>query len=309
MAVLLTGASGMLGRAVLPLLVSKYGQVYALSRHPGQPTPGVTWLAGDITQDGLGIVNPPELQAVYHLAALVYLGRGRSREIWDTNYYGTLNVLNYCLKHHIPKLYYCSTAYTQGRNDYEISKGCAEQMLQAAQSAIDVTIFKPSIILSDQEPEGAFYQVVKLICAIHRRAEIVRRAVEGTLRLPVIEPVFRIRGNPEGTLNLVPVETVARGIATVDTPGVQHYLINPRPPTLAQVGEWVSKALLLQVRFIPQFRPTPLEAAFAWRAGAFLPYLAGDPPLVGYILVAGDTPLAGDQIIKTIVRAVGIAGR
>lgn len=47
-AVLLTGATGFVGRAVLPELVARGLAVHAVSRHPGPNVPGVVWHRADL---------------------------------------------------------------------------------------------------------------------------------------------------------------------------------------------------------------------------------------------------------------------
>ncbi|GAJ15080.1 unnamed protein product, partial [marine sediment metagenome] len=113
------------------------------------------------------------------------------------------------------------------------------------------------------------------VIQIHRRAEVVRRKVEGSLRLPVIEPLFRIKGNPEGKLNLIQVDQVAQGIANIEKAGT-FWLTHPDPPTLQQLADWISELIMVKLKFEPEFKPTPIEAAFQKMTSAFQPYLQGD---------------------------------
>ena len=73
MQVLLTGATGFVGRALLPLLLAQGHQVTALCRQPpaaiGRPQPGLRWLAADIASldDAmLAAIGPQDV--VVHLA-------------------------------------------------------------------------------------------------------------------------------------------------------------------------------------------------------------------------------------------------
>lgn len=69
MSVVLTGAAGFLGDAVLDLLVSRGEHVVALDRRPVVPRPGVTVLTGDLlAPDALVDVALAEADAVWHLA-------------------------------------------------------------------------------------------------------------------------------------------------------------------------------------------------------------------------------------------------
>ncbi|GAI57491.1 unnamed protein product, partial [marine sediment metagenome] len=182
-------------------------KVYSLSRHPPAPSKNLIPLVGDILKLNLGLDEVPEdISAVHHLAAIHRLSEDKDGSIWQTNVEGTQNIIDFCLKHNIPHLYFTSTAYTQGRNVYERSKALCETMVRASEIP-KVAIFKPPIIMATEEHfyPGHFSQFVALVIKIHQRAEIVRRKIEGTLRLPIIEPVFRLRANPEGKLNLVPI--------------------------------------------------------------------------------------------------------
>ncbi|GAI31675.1 unnamed protein product, partial [marine sediment metagenome] len=108
-----------------------------------------------------------------------------------------------------------------------------------------------------------------------QRAEIVRRKIEGTLRLPVIEPVFRMKANPAGKLNLVPVDAVVNAMAEIEEPG-SYWLTHPNPPTLEQLVEWVGEFIMVSIKIEPNFKPSPIEAGFEKISASFTPYLWGD---------------------------------
>lgn len=274
---LVTGASGFVGQALIPRLLKKGHTVYGLSRHSPPPAENLVPLKGDITQLNLGLEKIPEdIDACYHLAAIHHLGEDKDHSITKTNIDGTYNVIKFCIERKIPHLFFVSTAYTLGRNPYERSKTICELMITRSKIP-KVTIFKPSIIMGTAANPypGHFSQFVSLVIKIHRRAELIRRNVEGVLRLPVIEPVFRVKGNPEGKLNLVAVDAVAEAMASIDKEGTV-WLTNPDPPTLGQLVEWVGEFIIIDMRIEPDFRSTPIEAVFQRMAAAFGPYLQGD---------------------------------
>ena len=279
MRILLTGASGFLGKALLPLL-STSNTVYALSRHPPEHSKNVVPLIGDVTEPGLGLTYPPKLiDRVYHLAALHNLGDDKDGNLWKTNVMGTRNVIAFCHRHDVSQLYFCSTAYTvdEGRNIYEKSKILCEDTLKEC-GIPEVVILKPSIVMGTRENPypGHFSQFVTLLVKAHNRAETIRRKVEGTLRLPLIEPVLRVKGNPDGYLNLVTIDEVAKGMVKPRVPGI-YWLTNPNPPTLSQLAEWISEMIRVRFSFhVDEFKRTPIEALVAHKVAAFGPYLQGD---------------------------------
>ena len=129
--ILVTGASGFVGTALIEKLLEKGHRVYGLSRHPPVPDENLIPLEGDILLPDLGLAEVPRgIHAVHHLAAVHRLGEDKDNSIWETNVRGTESVIAFCLKHKIPHLYFCSTAYTHGRNVYERSKALCETMVK-----------------------------------------------------------------------------------------------------------------------------------------------------------------------------------
>jgi len=275
--VLVTGASGFLGFALILKLLQKGHKVYALSRHPPEAGENLIPLIGDVTAPNLGLKEVPnDITAVHHLAAIHRLGNNGGKEISTTNVNGTLNVITCCEQHGIKHLLFTSTAYTQGRNPYERSKAFGEYMVKRSDIP-KVTIFKPSIVMGTPQHfyPGHVSQLIALIIKIHQRAELIRRKIEGTLRLPVLEPVFRMRANPGGKLNLISIEDVADAMAGIEDAGT-FWLTHPAPPTLQEIVDWVSEFIMVKIKFDPDFEPTPVEAMFQKMSSAFTPYLWGD---------------------------------
>jgi nucleoside-diphosphate-sugar epimerase len=278
--ILVTGASGFIGRALVDRLVEQGHQVYALYRHPPETLRASSsryFLKGDVLADNLGIMDSlPSFDRLYHLAGIVNLGPDKDGMIYKTNVQGTANVLDFCVKHDIPHLLFCSTAYTQGRSPYEESKSVAELMVRKSDIPVK-TVFKPSIVLGTAEYPyyGHFSQFASLIVRVHRRAEKIRRGAEDMLSLPVLRPVFRVKGNGEGNLNLIKVEDVVAKMAETTEPGI-CWLTNPSPPKLSYLLKLIGEAAMVEAVFEKDFSPNFVETQFSRLVRAFQPYLEGD---------------------------------
>jgi nucleoside-diphosphate-sugar epimerase len=271
------GCTGVIGKSLVEKLLKQGHSIWGLSRSWDKGKEVFQWgyhpVSGDITKDNLGLGDTDwSFDAVYHLAGIVNLSPvDKDNLIHDTNFNGTLNVVKFCIKYEIPHLYYCSTAYSQSRNPYEISKQAAELMVKHCDIP-KVTIYKPSLVLGGYQH---FSQFVSLLIFLHRRLEVIRRKFEGTMRLPPIEPVFRIHGNPSGSLNLVTSEAVATAMATIADEGT-FWLTNPVPPSLEYLAKIAGEFIMVNLQFKEEFPAMPLEIAFQKIAKPFLPYLQGN---------------------------------
>lgn len=277
MTVLVTGASGFVGAALIEKLLEKGHKVYALSRHPPEARDNLIPLVGDVTEPNLGLTEVPgDISAVHHLAAIHRLDESKAAEAWETNVMGTANVITFCEKHKIPHLFFCSSSYAFARNNYEKTKMLGETMVEKS-SIQRKTIFKPSIIMPTEHYAyfGHFIQFALLVVRVHKRAETVRRYLEGKLRLPVLRPTFRVLGNPDARLNLVRLDDVATAMAEIENEGT-FWLTNPTPSKVKELAEWISEIVLVDIRIEPKFQPTPIELAFQKIAAVFSSYTWGD---------------------------------
>ena len=122
-AVLLTGATGFVGKEILDRFLDRGRRVYALVRAEDndaaarrlEPHANLTPVAGDIEQPDLGLASPPEdVSTIVHCAASVSfdLSLEESRRV---NVEGTRNVLGLAKRcERLERLSYVSTAYVAG---------------------------------------------------------------------------------------------------------------------------------------------------------------------------------------------------
>ncbi|GAI36469.1 unnamed protein product, partial [marine sediment metagenome] len=221
----------------------------------------------------------PRIDSLFHLAARLDLTN--KKKVWQTNVVGTSNVLSFMKSHDIPRLLFMSTAYTQHRNRYEVSKEQAERDVLSAKATqgLKVCIIKPSIIIGSRENPGTdqtINHVALTIAKVYSRVQATRKKVQDTLALPPLELGFRVKGDPQATLNVIPVEVVADEIASLET-GRTFYITNPNPPLLEEVADEVGDALGLNIQILKEFRASPPEKLLEKLLKPFLAYMQGEP--------------------------------
>jgi len=259
MRVLVTGASGMLGRATAAALVARGDDVTVLQRRPaGLPCREVL---GNVTDRAVVAGAAAGQDAVLHLAAKVDV-TGRWAEYVRANVEGTRSVLAACRSAGVPRLVHVSSPSVahggsalvgvgagaadpaRARGHYSRSKAIAELDALAADSAdLAVLVVRPHLVWGPGDT-----QLV---------ARIVERARSG--RLPLI-------GSGAALIDTTYVDNAAAAlVAAVDACGPVHgealVVTNGEPRPVAEVI-----ARLCRAAGVPQPRrrvPFPV----AWAAG------------------------------------------
>ena len=310
MTVLVTGGTGMLGRELIYNLVARGQKVRILARdmkkaHKLFGIGNLDIIQGDITADNLGLVNNPGVDAIYHLAALLDLSERHRADLWNVNVVGTENVIKLMKRYEIPHLYYCSTAYTQGRNSYEKTKATAENLIR--ESGVKYSIFKTGIIVPNSktceiDKPQHLYIAARMWARIHNRAEPIRKKIEGTLHLPPKQISFRIKGDPKATMNLVQADWIAEKMAGIQDEGV-YTLTSQRPLRLSKLLEWIGGVLFLNLKVEPDFKMKPHEALFDRLGKPFLAYVQDDFPR--FKSSFNDCPAISQEFIeKTVISSI-----
>lgn len=227
--ILLTGASGVVGRALLHELDGI--TPYCLVHRTPVDHPGAVPLYGDLGEERFGLSRleydqlARRVDAVVHCAAITDFTVDQ-RGIWDMNVAGTERVLDFAAKSDA-RLLHVSTAFVarraqtregEGTSAYIGSKLAAERKVRDC--GLPAVIVRPSIVMGDsQSGEIAQFQ------GLHALAGAVLRNA-----LPIM-PLRR-----QSRIDFVPQDLVAREIAALlrsGRSGGDHWITaGERAPTL-----------------------------------------------------------------------------
>ncbi|MEE9584510.1 MAG: SDR family oxidoreductase [Candidatus Brocadiales bacterium] len=279
--IFITGGTGFLGSSLVRRLAREDNRLILLVRNKALLKRGglegllseedgsmpvhsdkIELVEGDITRTHLGLnakeysTLADEADTVFHCATLT--GFNDREALLRTNFEGTRHVLDFAtalrLKryHHISSAYvtkkkgspYCIDAgnVTGLNNAYEETKLVGEVLVRKYVSSFQLpaTVYRPSIIVGNSETGytkcyKGMYSFAKALYLVSRTSKYARN-----------EP-FRIFGDGEATVDLVPVDYVADGIIAVcnDKGSVNKTfnITNPCPPTLHQLKEMMTCTL------------------------------------------------------------------
>ncbi|WP_408009789.1 SDR family oxidoreductase [Pseudalkalibacillus sp. A8] len=275
MNIFLTGSTGFLGGKLIQNLIEDTDHhLYLLFRNEKKAEKIISAFTrkqrkrihlvhGDITSLDCGLRENDKkklygkIDIVYHLAALVKFEEDLRQELFEINYDGTRNILNLAVKMGAKKFFYVSTAYTVGKrnvgiealydpsedynNPYEESKVQSEHLVNSYRDHMDISIFRPAIIVGDSktgEADSAF-----TLYGFMRALEIFKKR---TIRTGRTGQVYRIVGAIKGTSNFVPVDYVvdilSHALSRAENEKVYN-ITNPDPPTNLAILTWIQQAL------------------------------------------------------------------
>jgi nucleoside-diphosphate-sugar epimerase len=214
-AVLLTGASGVVGRAVLRRLRG-FDVVCLVHRSPVSG-PDVTTMPGDVAKPLLGLAEQAYAElagrvgAVIHCAAITDFNR-TDGSLEATNIAGTERVAAFCAAAGAV-LYHVSTAFVHTKADgdrgraaigYASSKAAAEKVVGS--SGVPHVIIRPSVIIGDS--------VTGEIAAFQGLHQVVAGMFAGIVPIIPFDPGWPI--------DFVPVDVVADAIGCVVENGLNQ---------------------------------------------------------------------------------------
>ncbi|MCP3029171.1 SDR family oxidoreductase [Halobacillus sp. A5] len=274
----LTGSTGFLGGKLINNLMDDTDHhVYVLVRNVAKgerlinqfsedKQNRIHLIKGDITAPYCGLSQEQfdklqhlGMQCFYHSAALVKFDVELSDELFEINYEGTKNTLELAKALDVQKFFYISTAYTVGKsskgveelypidaeyhNPYEASKVQSEHLVFSYKDQMDVSIFRPAIIVGDSktgeaDSEFTLYGFMRALHIFKRR--VARKDKDN----PDVK--YRVIANDEGTSNFVPVDYVADILSLAVTkaePNKIYNITNPNPPSNVEILNMFKSAL------------------------------------------------------------------
>jgi len=256
----ITGASGLVGRALLSKYLGQGRPVIALSRKPPvlsgfgpAPHPLLVWHWADVSLPRLGL--SPEIyaevcdktQLVFHLAARTDFKDATAASYLPVNLEGVKHVLALAQEAKAP-LHQVSTAFVCGdwsgefreadldlgqhfRNGYEESKFLGESFLHGVMTAasVPVTIHRPGIVVERNPSAGSgkTFGPFLFLDAVARLRDSA--GAKGGAELPPL----RVLGNRQAHLPLVFDDAVAEALvrlaAKPESRGQVFQLVAPQP--------------------------------------------------------------------------------
>jgi nucleoside-diphosphate-sugar epimerase len=161
MLIALTGATGFLGRHLIPALIADGHSVRALTRRPQPPMRGVTWIAGDLsnTQALSDLVDGAD--AVVHAAAAL---RGARHADFDVpNRLGTLALVEAAKAASVPRFIQVSSlaARAPDLSHYAASKRAAEEVLRTSGLPSWMIVRPPAVYGPGDTATLPFFKAVK----------------------------------------------------------------------------------------------------------------------------------------------------
>ncbi len=164
MNILVTGASGLIGSALVQRLQEKSNAIYCQSRDHHEDGLGVKWLKHDLVNDSWEDLSLPDIDIIYHLAGQTSTYSAKQNPIADlsANVLGLLNLLEHFRKQERPAFVVLAGTVTE--------VGLTDQ-LPINESFPDFPI--------------TFYDISKLTAEMYLKQYVKERFVNGCcLRLP-----------------------------------------------------------------------------------------------------------------------------
>jgi nucleoside-diphosphate-sugar epimerase len=181
MKILVTGATGFIGRYLVDALAQQGHDIYALVRPTSDRKPleakCVKFIEADLSDEkSLGALKAYLIDVIYHCAGLVE--DKDLQKLYKTNVAGTDNICRFALEQRVKRVIYLSSVATVSGNEqvpltedlpysatnlYGLSKLEAESLvLEYRRHGLPVVIMRPAMVYGEEEPH-AFDRIMRLL--------------------------------------------------------------------------------------------------------------------------------------------------
>lgn len=286
MNILITGANGLVGSAVVKRFINEKNRVTALCRKAADLSlldkvkNNIEIIEGDIT-DTLGVAKALQgIDIVIHTAAMVSFNPRERTKVYHTNVQGTTNVVNACIESGVAKLLFVSSVAALGRpananltqgttyisetqqweesplnSHYAKSKYLAEcEVWRGQAEGLKVAIVNPSVILGEGDWSRSSTQLFKYVHDENRFYTL-------------------------GSLNYVDIEDLTEVIFQLINKQVsgERFIVNAGTITYKDFFEKVAPAFGKKP---PSILIKPWMTEILWRIEALRSKLSGSSPLI-----------------------------
>ena len=256
MLVLVTGATGFLGRQVVPELIARRHEVRCLVHSPGKER---VFGQEDVDVHYGSILNPESLsqamhgvQAVVHLVGIIRPARGASFDLLHRQ--GTANVVEAARDSGVREIIHVSALGATGDPGYSYLYSKYQGELRVVGSGLSYTILRPSVIFG--------------------RGDEFLTALAGLVRLGPVVPVV---GSGRNRMQPVAVEDVARCVAaSVGNSLVKGKTISLGGPDRLSYNDLLAEVALAMGR---KLRLVHIPTPFAWPAISTMQFMTPRPPV------------------------------
>ncbi|MBM7649172.1 nucleoside-diphosphate-sugar epimerase [Bacillus ectoiniformans] len=273
MKIIITGSTGFVGKKLMLALLENGHEIYPLVRSEEKISHFINELSekeqrnvhpliGNIEKPQLGISKEMrsalfgQIDIIYHAAAYLSFKEEDREQTFEANVEGTKRVLEFAKELNVKKFFHVSTAYTLGLetfayeelhscsrsfvNYYEESKCHAEHIVFAERENLDISIFRPAIIVGDSETGEAetvfaLYGLLKAVGLIKKMAD--RGRLNGISQVKLL-------GGMESHTNFVPVNYVVDVLAAAPRYAEKdriYHITNSNPPNNGEIFKLIKE--------------------------------------------------------------------
>lgn len=282
--ILVTGASGFLGHALVKKLRSDGEKIRVLVRRPPawlSDDPGVEVVCGDLGEPAIVAHAVSGVQTVYHLGAAM---KGGPKEFEAGTVWGTRNVVDACIKHSVQRLIYVSSMSVLDHAARDAGKKITEDSTLEPHPDWRGAYTQTKLIAEQTVLEATRKRGLKAV--LIRPGQIFGPGAERSVPNATVGIAGRwvAVGSGRQTLPLVYVDDVIDALQLAErTEGIDGHLFNIVDPAIITHADYVNHCRLRLGRDLKLIRvPTSLFMMLAFAVELLGRVLKRNVPLTRY---------------------------